>query len=423
MYRACETVSHGDAAAAAEGRSISIMLRKKAKESNEILSDATADTLRDSLSEDKTVSYAENASQEASKAKPTLSEQALTDEKAQKRPKEICYSLTKSHFPSADGKNDIAYYVFRPLQQEPKAIVQISHGMCEYLLRYEDFANELCRHGYVVCGNDHLGHGYTAKTPEDLGFTAEGGGGAFFVQDVHTLTKWIKQQYPTLPLILLGHSMGSFIARLYLAHYSDEVDAAVIVGTGGPEAPSGLARKLAQILIVKKGERYRSKQLDRMAFGSYNKKFKKEHDSYSWLTRDTAIRDRYAQDPFCTYIFTTRAFYDLFDLLHAVSKKSWAGKIRKDLPMLLMSGDMDPVGNYGKGVEKVFHRLADAGIEDVTLRLYKNGRHEILNELGRETIFDQTIEWMDSHLPSTESTAHESGDAEPSGPKSTENGK
>lgn len=309
------------------------------------------------------------------------------------------YEMESRTFLSSDGITEVSYYVFKPKNGKVKAIIQLCHGMCEYVLRYEPLARTLCSKGYIFCGNDHLGHGYTAETEEDLGFTAVGGGGGFLVKDAHTLTEIIKAENPQLPVVLLGHSMGSFVARLYLEHYAADIDAAIISGTGGPEAPAALGKKLAQIIIVKEGERSRSALLDKLAFGSYNKKFKKETIPHAWLTRDEQVRLRYAEDKFCNYKFTARGFYDLFDMLEAVSKKSWAKKIPADLPILIISGDKDPVGNYGKGVKKVYERLASAGVKDVTLRLYVDGRHELFNETNKEVVIKNTVDWIEEKLP------------------------
>jgi len=312
--------------------------------------------------------------------------------------REDVYEMEQSTFVSHDGITDVSYYVFTPIHKEPHAIIQLCHGMCEYILRYENLARELCRRGYIFCGNDHLGHGYTAESEDDLGFTAEGGGAAFMVRDVHSLTAIMKRKYPDLPIVLIGHSMGSFIARLYIAHYADDISATVISGTGGPESPAALGKKLAKIIMVRKGERQRSEFLNKLAFGSYNKKFKEDSPN-AWLSRDEEIQSRYSEDKFCNYRFTARGFYDLFDMLAAVSKKKWASQVPSDLPILIISGDMDPVGNYGKGVRKVYRRLADAGVEDVTLRLYVGGRHELFNEINKEVVIRNTVEWIEDHLP------------------------
>ena len=312
------------------------------------------------------------------------------------------YELFEDTFLSNDGNTDVAYYIFTPKNVAPKAIIQLSHGVCEYVLRYLPLAEELCAYGYIFCGNDHLGHGYTAEGEDDLGFTAAGGGAAYMVKDVHKLTRIMKNKYPELPVVLLGHSMGSFIARLYIEHYAKEIDGAILVGTGGPDAPASLGKKLAKIIMVEKGEKERSELLERLAFGKYNKKFKKESVPHAWLTRDESVREIYDADEFCNYKLTARGFYDFFDMLDAVSRKEWAKKIDKNLPILIMSGEMDPAGNYGKGVKKVYKRLASAGVRDVTFRLYTDGRHELFNEINREVVIKNTVDWIEDKLEERE---------------------
>ena len=302
-------------------------------------------------------------------------------------------------FLSHDTKSRVASYIFIPKCDSPRGIVQISHGMCEYVLRYEDFARAMCRAGFIVCGNDHIGHGHTAPNDELLGYTASSGGAMIMVNDVRMLSGIVRTRFPGLPLILMGHSMGSFIARKYVELYGGELAGAIIVGTGGPESPTALGKALAKLVVKFKGEMHRSKLIDSIAFGNYNKKFKAEKDEKSWLTRDKEIRERYVADKYCSFKFTARGFYDLFDLLGSVSDKEWAKKLPKDLPILMISGDADPVGNYGKGVKTVYKRMEKAGA-DVTMRLYNGARHELFNETSKKEIIAHTLEWIDDVLDS-----------------------
>lgn len=307
------------------------------------------------------------------------------------------FTVEQFDFLSHDTKSRVASYVFIPKCESPRGILQICHGMCEYVLRYEAFAREMCKHGFIVCGNDHIGHGQTAPTDELLGYTASSGGAMIMVNDARMLSGIIRNRFGKLPYILIGHSMGSFVARKYIELYGNELTGAIIIGTGGPESPTALGKALAKLVIKTKGEMHRSKLIDSIAFGSYNKKFKDEQDEKSWLTRDKEVRERYVQDKYCSFKFTARGFYDLFDLLASVSDKKWAKNLPTELPILMISGDADPVGNYGKGVEKVYKRMEKAGA-DVTMRLYHGARHELLNETSKKEIISHTLEWIEDVL-------------------------
>lgn len=297
---------------------------------------------------------------------------------------------------SADGKTSLAAYAVIPAS--PRAMVQISHGMCEYFLRYEGFAEYLSEHGILVFGHDHLGHGHTAACAEDLGFTAAGGGADCLCRDVAALARHMRERFPTLPLVLFGHSMGSFIARVVLEEDASPYRAAIICGTGGPNTPAGAGKMLASLMMAFRGERYRSKMLKGIAFSGYNKKFEKDCDPNAWLTRDGAVVEKYNADPFCSYVFTLRGYHDLFTLVERVSRRAWAEGMPKELPLLVISGEMDPVGAWGEGVRLVDAALREAGVKDVTLRLYPKMRHEILNEIGKQDVWREILEWIDARI-------------------------
>lgn len=304
-------------------------------------------------------------------------------------------------YPSANGTDTVHAFVWRPASGTPHGIIQLAHGMCEYTLRYDAWARKFAKAGYIFCGNDHLGHGYTAPHEEALGYTAPRGGADFLVEDLYTLTKRMKGTYPNLPLVLYGHSMGSFVARLYLTHRekAQELAAALISGTAGPEQPAWLALRLARAIAAAKGTDHHSPLLTALAFGAYNKRFEGEEDSASWLTRVREVRDAYRNDRFCRFTFTAAGYDTLFSLLAAVSKKTWANGVPKALPLLLFAGDMDPVGNYGKGVRAVHRRLLSAGC-NATLRLYEGGRHEMHNEENADEVFADILSFISGALAS-----------------------
>ncbi len=301
--------------------------------------------------------------------------------------------------PSTDGKTALSAYCITP-SAPPRAMVQIAHGMCEYFERYVPFAEYLASLGFLVFGHDHLGHGRTAKSPEDRGFTAEGGGANYLVEDVHELSLAMKKKHPELPLVIFGHSMGSFIVREVTARYGEDYTAAIYCGTGGPETPAGLGMLLAKFLMIVQGERHRSPLLKRISFMGYNKRFGKECDANAWLTRDEAVLARYRSDALCSFVFTLRGYHDLFTLVREVSKKEWAARLPQSLPILVVSGEEDPVGGYGKGVRAVGERLQKAGLSDLSVVLYPEMRHEILNELDKETVWKELAQWIEKKLPS-----------------------
>ena len=300
-------------------------------------------------------------------------------------------------FLSADGKTRVHACLWRPEGVACKAIVQISHGMCEYVQRYDHWARRFCEQGYIVCGNDHLGHGLTAPDEDELGYTHPTSGAEYIVEDLHTFSSIMRAEFPGLPLILYGHSMGSFAARAYLTRYGDELAAALISGTAGPDLPAGLGIRVANAVGRMKGDHHRSKLITGIAFGSYNARFREEDDVLSWLCKDREVRDNYRKDCYTAFIFTVTGYHTMFSLLREVSHKKWADAVPKTLPILLFAGDQDPVGGYGKGVKKVYERMLDAGC-NVRLRLYEGGRHEMHWEPEQDGVFADLIAFLEEVL-------------------------
>ncbi len=301
--------------------------------------------------------------------------------------------------PSKSGLADVYARCWMP-SDGAKAIFQIVHGMAEHGERYEDFAAYLCKKGFAVLVNDHIGHGKSVKSDDDLGYFGENGGWDSFVEDERSLTELIASELPGLPIIFFGHSMGSFIAREYTRRYSKDkrIKAAVFCGTSGKNPASAIAIKLADGIAKIKGSRHRSKFIDKIAFGTYNNKIANAKTSFDWLTTDSKIVDKYIVDKYCGYLFTATGYRDLFTILDRVSGKDWYNSVYNKIPILLVAGEDDPVGLYGKGVKQVYNDLKLAGKEDVTIKLYSGMRHEILNEIEKEQVYEDIAAWSISKM-------------------------
>lgn len=316
------------------------------------------------------------------------------------------YLKSEGEFLSTDGKNLIHYYMYEPLQEVlqekkltvPLGILQISHGMCEHIERYEEFAEFLCGQGFLVCGNDHLGHGRTVTDPDDYGFFGEKDGWTYLYQDLHILTLLMKRDHPNLPYFLFGHSMGSFIARIYITAFERELNGCILCGSSGGEIMGGVGLRLSEAMISREGSHYRSEKLTELMFGQYCRKIPDRVSDSDWISRDREIVKKYREDPACTFVFTAAGYRDLITMLGQVSKQEWAGQVPNQLPVFLIAGEADPVGDYGKGVEKVFHRLADAGLTDVSLKLYGGARHELLNEINRAEVYEDIFHWISRRI-------------------------
>lgn len=304
----------------------------------------------------------------------------------------MSYEIKKIEVLSTDNIHTLKGLIYIP-DGEIKGIFHIVHGMCEYIERYSHVFSALAEEGYVLCGYDNLGHGKTARDDGELGFIAHKDGWKYLVNDVKAFEDAIKKLYPDKPLYLMGHSMGSFISRIAAENYGDGIEKFIICGTGGPNraAPFGLlATDIMRILF---GEKHKSNFVNKLAFGAYNKRFEGASD-FEWITNDRDIITKYEADKYCNFKFSVSAMHDLVKLNQLSNRPAWFKSIRKDMPILLISGNDDPVGNYGKGVTKVYERLKAAGVRDVTLKLYKECRHEIHNDNCKDEVIKDIIEFI-----------------------------
>ena len=277
-----------------------------------------------------------------------------------------------------------------------KGVLQVVHGMAEHGERYQAMAYYMAYHGYAVFIHDQAGHGRSVESDELLGYFGDKNGWRGLIQDVHTLMEKAKEKYPGRPVFLLGHSMGSFVARAFAAQYGDELTGAVFCGTSGenPGAAAGVA--VAGIVEKFRGTLFRSAFIDHIAFGSYNQRYENPRTPFDWLSRDESEVDAYIADPLCGYLFTAAGYRDMFTLLQNVSGKAWYRSVPNALPILLISGSMDPVGGYGKGVRQVCRDLRKTGHEDVTIRVYDGARHELFNETNAKDVLRELLDWLDS---------------------------
>lgn len=294
-------------------------------------------------------------------------------------------------FPSKTGITDIFVQSISPQNKSDiKGIISIVHGMAEHTDRYLEIAQYLAQNGYAVFMHDHAGHGKSVKSEDDLGYFGSDNGYKKITEDVKDVIDLAKKEIPDAPVIVWGHSMGSFVTRLFISTYPDSINAAIICGTSGANPAAGAGILIAELIAKLLGRHYRSKLLDTMAFGTYNKRFDGS-TGFEWLSVNKKNVDAYVADELCGYKFTTYGFKDLFSLLSSVSSKDWFTAVPENLPLYLIAGDMDPVGNYGKGVKEVYDKLIKSGHKKAELKLYEGYRHEIHNEDIRYTVLDDII--------------------------------
>lgn len=299
-------------------------------------------------------------------------------------------------YPSATGVADIFARSWSPENGEIKAVVQLVHGMAEHGERYEEMAGYLCEQGYAFIINDHAGHGRSVKSKDDLGYFNgdKNKAGIGFVEDAHTLTQLAKKEFGK-PVIIMGHSMGSFVTRHYITKYPNDVEGAIICGTSGPNPAAGAGILVASLIEKIKGPKFKSEFINGLAFGAYNKRCEKR-TAFDWLSVNKENIDKYIADDFCGFLFTLSGYKNLFEVLQFISTENAFKATPKDLPMYLIAGTEDPVGMYGKGVRTVYDKFKETGHTNVAIKLYEGLRHEIHNEDERFTVYADIAAWCDS---------------------------
>ncbi|WP_296134071.1 alpha/beta fold hydrolase [uncultured Eubacterium sp.] len=298
---------------------------------------------------------------------------------------------------STDSKNNLNVIIWET-EKEPIGVLQIVHGMAEYIDRYDNFAKYMTEHGFNVIGHDHLGHGHSVSDEHDYGFFAEENGDKIIIEDMHSVTQYAREKWEDLPNFILGHSMGSFCLRQYLTKYSNDVFGAIIMGTGWiPSAAALLGKIIATNTCKSKGSHTVNPLLIKLTLEPYNKPFAPARTNCDWLSRDEKQVDLYVNDKLCGFDFTAGAYKDFFTILEKIAKNRQLIGMRKSLPILITSGSVDPVGGK-KACEKLNAQYKRCGIDDVTLKLWENDRHEILNELDKSDVYQYIYNWLKSKI-------------------------
>lgn len=298
---------------------------------------------------------------------------------------------------STDSKNNLNVIIWET-KKEPIGVLQIVHGMAEYIDRYDNFAKYMTEHGFNVIGHDHLGHGHSVSDEHDYGFFAEENGDKIIIEDMHSVTQFAREKWEELPNFILGHSMGSFCLRQYLTKYSNDVFGAIIMGTGWiPSSAALLGKTIATNTCKSKGSHTVNPLLIKLTLEPYNKPFAPARTNCDWLSRDEKQVDLYVNDKLCGFDFTAGAYKDFFTILEKIAKNRQLIGMRKSLPILITSGSVDPVGGK-KACEKLNAQYKRCGIDDVTLKLWENDRHEILNELDKSDVYDYICTWLKSKI-------------------------
>ena len=301
-------------------------------------------------------------------------------------------------FPSADGKTAIHAVEWAP-EEAPRGVLLLSHGLSEHILRYEHFAEFLTGQGFAAVGHDHLGHGTSVAEGAPRLYFGPRGSWSWVVQDLYTRRTLAGQRFPGVPVFLLGHSMGSFLARTYLIRYPGTVTGAILMGTG-QMAPAVVAggRVIAAEEARRVGEDHPSPLVTRLSFETYNRRFAPNRTDFDWLAANAESVDRYLEDPLCGGETTIGLFREILYGIDFIARRENLKKMNLNTPVIFLSGQEDPVGDMGKGVRRAYESFRRAGVRDVEMKLYPGLRHEILNEARRGDVYRDILKWMERVL-------------------------
>ena len=302
--------------------------------------------------------------------------------------------ILESTFLSSDGHTQLYCKEYLP-DREATGIVQIVHGLGEHVGRYDAFASFLADNGYIVAAHDQLGHGRSAADSNSFGCLSDKDGWDKATKDIRSFHDMISSKYPGKPYFILGHSMGSFLVRTYMIRFRDGLDGVVLSGTGQQKQLLISGEKLLTSLEARRrGARYKSVKMNKLAFGSYNDKFDGVRTSFDWISRDESVVDSFVADPLCSFVPSAGLMRDMMAGIDFISRPKNVSRMKKALPVLFVSGDCDPVGENGRGVIRAYKSFLKAGMTDVTMKLYHGARHEVLNEINKAEVYQDILTWL-----------------------------
>lgn len=304
--------------------------------------------------------------------------------------------MQKQEFNYLSSNGSTLIHCVKWVPENPIGVIQIVHGITEHIDRYEEFASYMVNQGYIVIGNDHLGHGKSIITDKPKMFIGELGSWNYLVKDINTLYEIITEEYK-LPIYLIGFSLGSFVSRHYLIDYNPFYQKAILVGTGiQPNIVLNILKLIVKGEVKKIGVENTSKFIRELSFGTYNKQIKDAKTDYDWLTSSEEEINKYINDPLVGKDTTGSLFYELLDGMVYTSKLSNIKKM-KELPILLLSGLDDPVGSKGNGVKKLENIYKKNNI-DVSLKLYEGKRHDLFHETNKLEVFNDILTYIKKEL-------------------------